>query len=269
MTILKKIIKKFLNLKFKNNQLSNLFNFIFSHIINQHRVILFKKNKINLCEVNNWTKERNLNFTENEKETLNWIENFKGSQIINFFDIGSNIGHFSIYAALTHENIQVTSFEPSFYNQLALIKNIKLNNLNKKINIVGNPISLRSKLGNLNLSSDDIGAAMNKFDSNKNQTDKNSYKLPSLSLDDFVKIYNIKPDYIKIDVDGLEKEIILGSKNLFNSHYIKEILIEIDERLDSNNQIFNFLNNNKFKFKEKHNLNIDLPIFNQLWVNDS
>ena len=51
-----------------------------------------------------------------EPETLEWIDNFKKREKIIFWDIGSNIGLYSIYAAVNFKNIEVISFEPSTSN---------------------------------------------------------------------------------------------------------------------------------------------------------
>ena len=77
-----------------------------------------------------------------EPETINFINNFikinnkdKNKDLI-FFDIGSNIGLYSIYASQTIDKIKVYSFEPSFNNLSILSKNISINNLNNKVFIM-------------------------------------------------------------------------------------------------------------------------------------
>ena len=49
-----------------------------------------------------------------EPETLNWIDSFQpnNSENIVFWDIGANIGLYSIYAAVKFKNIEIISFEP-------------------------------------------------------------------------------------------------------------------------------------------------------------
>ena len=48
-----------------------------------------------------------------------------GSRIVRiFFDIGANIGEFSIYAALRHPQLRVLSFEPEYSNLSLLKENI-------------------------------------------------------------------------------------------------------------------------------------------------
>ena len=60
----------------------------------------------------------------NESQTLNWIDNFQSydSKKIVFWDIGANIGLFSMYAALKFQNIEIISFEPSTSNTRTLIE---------------------------------------------------------------------------------------------------------------------------------------------------
>ena len=70
-------------------------------------------------------------FHSKEPETLEWIDNFNKKNKIIFWDIGANIGLYSVYAAATIENIEVISFEPSTSNLRILSRNISINNLEK------------------------------------------------------------------------------------------------------------------------------------------
>ena len=61
-------------------------------------------------------------------------------------------------------------------------------------------------------------------------------------------IYEI-PDYIKIDVDGIEHLILDGADKYLSNKKIKGISIEInDQFLLQKNKIFDTLNQNNFKF---------------------
>ena len=74
-------------------------------------------------------------FYTKEPETLEWIDSFeKEENKIIFWDIGANIGLYSIYAALKYTNIEVVSFEPSTSNLRILTRNISINKLEEKIN---------------------------------------------------------------------------------------------------------------------------------------
>ena len=128
------------------------------------------------------------------------------------------------------------SFEPSTSNLRILSRNISINNLQKKIKIFQIPLTdkkntfleiFERKFGE--------GESHNTLDENigfdgKKIISNNSYKLFSSSIDQLIddKILNI-PNYIKIDVDGLEHLILKGALKTLKSPDILEIQIEINE----------------------------------------
>ena len=84
-------------------------------------------------------------FSTKEPETLNWIENFGNEGP--FYDIGANIGLYSLYYAKIFGN-QVYAFEPNYQNLVNLTKNINLNNLTEKIIVISNPIYSSNQISN-------------------------------------------------------------------------------------------------------------------------
>jgi len=106
-------------------------------------------------------------FYSKEPETLQWIESFKKKEKIIFWDIGSNIGLYSIYAAVNFENIEVVSFEPSTSNLRILSRNISINNLENKIKIFQLPLGvLKNKFLNFNERKFNEGESHNSLDKN-------------------------------------------------------------------------------------------------------
>ena len=69
-------------------------------------------------------------FKTKEPETIEWINGFEEGGV--FYDIGANVGVFSLYAAL-HRNCDVYAFEPESKNYACLHKNLYLNNLAKRV----------------------------------------------------------------------------------------------------------------------------------------
>ena len=60
------------------------------------------------------------------------------------------------------------------------------------------------------------------------------------------------PNYIKIDVDGIEHLILKGGDKLLNNLKVSEIQIEINENFkEQMNTVMKIMRENKFKFKEK------------------
>ena len=66
-----------------------------------------------------------------EPETFEWIRRYLKTEEV-LWDIGANIGVFSLYAALNKEN-NVLSIEPSAESYATLNANIRLNGLDKYI----------------------------------------------------------------------------------------------------------------------------------------
>ena len=70
-------------------------------------------------------------FFEKEPETLEWIDRFEieENNDVCLWDIGANIGLYSIYAAVKYKNLKIFSFEPSTSNLRVLSRNLSINNL--------------------------------------------------------------------------------------------------------------------------------------------
>ena len=88
--------------------------------------------KTNFFIPNSLSEYRVITFFTKEPETLEWIDNFEKKENLIFWDIGANIGLYSIYNALKNENSSTISFEPSSSNYRILSRNISINNLEKK-----------------------------------------------------------------------------------------------------------------------------------------
>ena len=212
-------------------------------------------------------------FLTKEPETIQWIENFSKDSI--FWDIGANIGLYCCFAA-KEKNSKTYAFEPSIFNLELLSKNIFYNNLSDKIIII--PISLtdKTKISKFNMSNTEVGGSMSTFSENYGHDGKSlnsvfNFKTIGLSGNTFVNQLKIeKPDYIKIDVDGIEHLILNGFTEILDN--TKSILIEVNEnfKLQEKN-IEQFLKNNNFFLKEKQQSNmiknseLNSKIYNQIW----
>ena len=88
-------------------------------------------------------------FSAKEPETLEWIEEFGGHGA--FFDVGANIGLYSLYYAKLYSD-QVYSFEPSVFNLGLLAKNIYVNSMSERINVVPIPSSSEDQIAGMRMS---------------------------------------------------------------------------------------------------------------------
>ena len=74
----------------------------------------------------------------------------------------------------------------------------------------------------------------------------------SSTLDDLNKIWKLpKPNYLKIDVDGIEYKIIEKSHSLLQSKELQSVLIEINPNRDQDKQIINTLESFDFYYDQK------------------
>ncbi len=208
---------------------------------------------------------RGTTFYTKEPETVNWIRNFNKESV--FFDIGANIGIYSLFAArLNHSTV---SFEPESHNFAALNININDNNFEKKI--ISYPISLdeKMKISQLNIFKFRFGSSGHSFDRSINSKGKDfdtSHIQGSISitLDKFCEETNIYPDHVKIDVDGNELRVVKGMKDLLASKKIKSILIELDRSYSEHIEVVSILKSFDYKLIYKNDKDgVSNHIFNR------
>lgn len=102
-------------------------------------------------------------FATKEPETLDWIDHLP--QCCTIWDVGANVGLYSIYAAKKRE-CRVVAFEPSVFNLELLARNLFLNSLQERVSIV--PLALSDKLAvnQLRMTTTEWGGALSTFGQN-------------------------------------------------------------------------------------------------------
>lgn len=170
-----------------------------------------------------------------EPETIDWINTFEDDDV--FYDIGANVGMYSIYAGVNKKNLKIFSFEPTFFNFWLLNKNIYINNLQEKVTALCVALYNKDTLDYIFMPEISDGSALvnigSALDYNKNQFNS-VFKQGSIAfaLDSFIEKYKIPlPNHIKIDVDGVEKEIVEGAKNTLSNKNLKSLLIELNDNV--------------------------------------
>ena len=176
--------------------------------------------------------------------------------------MGANIGIYSIYAACVHKDIKIISFEPSTSNLRILSRNISINGLEKKITINQFPLSdLTNTYQTMNETEFKEGYSMStffyktNFEGNKLKP-KQRYKIFGTTIDYLIKnnILDV-PDYIKIDVDGIEHKILSGASDLLKNLKLKSVLLEVNENYPEQfKKIVKLMRNNNFTNLSKNQL---------------
>ena len=192
--------------------------------------------------------QRAKTFSTKEPETLEWINSFSNEKV--FWDIGANIGLYSIYASM--RGIKSFSFEPMSDNFNQLKKNMVLNKIDNNT-IIPIPLSSNSEISKMNFKDIHVAGSSHSsfksiYDQHNEKTFDKYYNTIGITGDDLLKTYKLEqPDYIKIDVDGNELECLRGlSKILIN---VKELLVEVNK--DENKKtVIEFLKENNFLIKK-------------------
>ena len=226
--------------------------------------VTHKDVEIILSIPNGMTRYRARTFSTKEPETLDWIDNFEKSSV--FWDVGSNIGLYSIYAA--KKKHQTCCFEPSFFNLEFLARNINLNNLTDNILILPVALNDLNKMSKLKLTSSVWGSANSTFDKNYTSdgskiTERMIYKTVGFTMNDIAEIFKLPyPDYIKIDVDGIEHLILKGGNKLLKN--VRSVLVENSNKFLEQTEGINFiLEESGLKLSKE--IKIDVNFTNQIW----
>jgi FkbM family methyltransferase len=239
--------------------------------INFYREIKISEKIIYFYIPNNLIDWRVKTLFSKEPDTLDWINGFKSNEI--FWDIGANIGIYSLYAA-SKINMQVISFESSMNNLRVLSKNISINNFQNNIKLFQLPLLDKKNIFmTMNETNDIEGAAHNSFgksldDEGNEFKPLTSYKIFGTSIDNILdeKILEL-PNHIKIDVDGFEHKILAGADKYLSFSSIKSILVEVNENyFEQYTEIIRIMKKKNFIIKKKSFL--DLKKFNYIFCRD-
>jgi len=157
-------------------------------------------------------KYRHDSFFQKEPETLEWIRSFSPHDV--FFDVGANVGVYSLFASSLYPEMTIWAFEPMKANYAALIQNIEMNGFH---NIKAFRQAIGNRTGWVDLDRGD-GA---RGESGAQVTDREG-RTWIASIDDLRAAH---PDHVKIDIDGQELEVAKGMKRTLPD--IKSILIEV------------------------------------------
>jgi FkbM family methyltransferase len=176
-------------------------------------------------------------FFEKEPETLAWIDGFDRTGCV-FYDVGANVGVYTTYAGKTVANITLLAFEPDGQSFGSLCRNIAINRLK---GVTPYPIAIAATTGidAMMLSSMAAGAGGAALGHDYTFLDAPAggafrQGIFHASLDDLVFTHGLPaPHYLKIDVDGIEREILRGAERLLAAPPLRSVLVELQYRNDA------------------------------------
>jgi FkbM family methyltransferase len=170
----------------------------------------------------------------------------------------------------------VYAFEPSFSTFAQLSKNIHLNQCQGRVIPMHLALSNKTEVGILNYSSLTPGTALHALGEAIDQHGKRFqpvYEQPVLSfrIDDLIKMFHVaSPNHIKLDVDGVEFEILQGARSVLSNSNLVSILVEVEPTQESSQKIFDYLQSFGFSIaSKKHHGGSELNTSNYLFIRES
>ena len=231
---MKQMIKKVVSTLSESTSALKVFQIIVDEMLSKVDHIEHNGVGMKFVTPNQITKFRSSTFSSKEPDTLEWIDSIPHGSVL--WDIGANVGIYSIYAA-KRSKCKVYAFEPSVFNLEFLARNIFLNKLQDDISIIPIALTNRNGVNIFQMSNTSWGGALSTFGESFDQfgNDINSAAFecswPGATMDSLPAYLKIdKPDYVKIDVDGIEHLVIEGGLSVLKS--VQSVLLEVNQDFD-------------------------------------
>jgi len=183
-----------------------------------------------------------------EEGELSYFYKFikKGDSVL---EVGSHIGYLTqVFESLVSDDGKVIVLEPTPQSLFYLKKNVL-----PKTKIVEKAAS--NFCGDVEFYTEEFGGFMNslisEFTQSQNESQQksryfsssvNSIKVQADTLDNICKEIGFEPDFIKIDVEGAELDVLKGAKTTLAN--VNALMVEVSR---NNNEVFNFLSESGFK----------------------
>jgi|LakMenEpi03Aug12_release.lakeMendotaPanAssembly.Ray.scaffolds.fasta_scaffold171457_3 FkbM family methyltransferase len=244
----------------KKRKLYKLFFFIFKNFIKGPFIINFQYYKFysypQKKSLSRWMLK---NLKPWDLNTVNLINNLLGNDNSLFIDCGANYGAYSIPISKKKPNTTIICFDPSKSALSELKNNIQLN---KSKNIKYYDYGISDKISKA-FFSDNISNFNNSGEYSFNRL-KFSYKVNTITLDNFLENFNIKiykKIVIKLDVEGYEFKALVGMKNLLLNN---DVIIFFEfSRMLLRKKTFNFKKLKKFMdFYKLYLLDLNFNLIN-------
>ncbi|CCB90872.1 putative methyltransferase, FkbM family [Waddlia chondrophila 2032/99] len=168
-------------------------------------------------------------FWTKEPETLEWIGRFNSKAI--FIDVGANIGLYSLFAASIHSKMKIYAIEPLSGNYQSIKENIQLNGFDQVIPL---KIAVSDREGDVpfHILNEESGSSGSQIiepvkESGESFKPVKEEMIHCVTVDNLCKRFNIRCDYLKIDIDGREWQVLKGAEKSLESS-VQSVLVELN-----------------------------------------
>jgi len=193
-------------------------------------------------------------FQSEEPMLVEWIKQVSFDDC--FYDVGANVGSYSIYAA--KRGVRTIACEPELSNLQVLYDNVFLND----VSILCTPLPIglgeSTNLDVLFLKSVSKGDALHSIGRKSVHLRNTSVATPSIhvlvaKLDDVIEIFQLpRPTKLKIDVDGNELQVLRGAMNTLDD--VEDVYLEVDTAREESHQAVELLEGKGFRVVQKESI---------------
>lgn len=198
-----------------------------------------------------------------EPWTVKWIEKYVQEGDV-FYDIGANVGAFSLIAAKHCKGkLTIVAFEPGYASFAHLCDNIILNDCREVILPVPLPLWSKTSLVKFKYRSvqagesrhgiSEISETMNNGSKTVQSQSLNKYTqtVCAVKLDELIKSYGLPlPTHVKLDVDQSELHVLKGASTVLEYKGLRTLLVEMDQGLET--KIFDLLGSYGLSLVERY-----------------
>lgn len=191
-----------------------------------------------------------------ERGTIAWLDREVRPDDV-FYDIGANIGVYTLYAAYRLGDAgAVYSFEPHIPNASTLLDNIFLNGLNQQVSLITSALTNEERFDKFNYLSINSASSTSQFGGTSYEGREFDPVFVEIkhgcSIDRLLEVGALRPpNLVKIDVDGLDFEVLEGMSNLLKSSR-RPRSIQVELGSDSKPKIMKLCDEAGYELAEKH-----------------
>ena len=160
-----------------------------------------------------------------EPETIDWLNELDETSLL--WDIGANVGAYSLYAA--RRGARVWAFEPGPASFAALSENIRVNDLDERITALPVALGKTTRIGWLHMGTTNPGSVAHTL--GKQNAGDHTFRqaVVSYGVDAFRREFALpQPTHIKLDVDGIEADILEEAVETLHAPVLSSLLVEMD-----------------------------------------
>jgi FkbM family methyltransferase len=206
--------------------------------------VKYKGHRLEYLTPNQGTAWRVQTLFTKEPHTIAWLEAMPEGSVL--ADIGANVGMYSVFAAVVR-GARVFAFEPESQNYALLNANIAANGMSDRITAYPLAASETMRFDKLYLSQFDTGASCHSFADEvghdlKPRKSAFTQGALALPLDQLIEAGAMPvPDFIKIDVDGIEHKVLEGARSTLARGKVKGVLVELNTHLEEHRKAIDML----------------------------